>query len=67
VSSKALIAGLPLLREYFPKGTGITRDIRYLQAVADEIDDRRRAIVRFRTPAEMFAEFLADNPGDNIA
>jgi hypothetical protein len=29
-----------LLREYFPKGTDITGDIRYLNAVADEINDR---------------------------
>ncbi|MDQ2876259.1 MAG: IS30 family transposase, partial [Actinomycetota bacterium] len=55
-----------LLREYFPKGTDITGDITYLQAVADEINDRPRAILGFRTPAEVFAELiLADNPGDN--
>lgn len=54
-----------LVREYFPKGTDITGDIRYLQAVADEINDRPRAILGFRTPAEVFAELLlADNPGD---
>ena len=57
-----------LLREYFPKGTDITGDIRYLQAVADEINDRPRAILGFRTPAEVFAELLlADNPGDNLS
>ncbi|MGH3495819.1 MAG: IS30 family transposase, partial [Sciscionella sp.] len=47
-----------LLREYFPKGTDITGDIHYLQAVADEINDRPRAILEFRTPAEVFAELL---------
>jgi hypothetical protein len=57
-----------LLREYFPKGTEITGDIRYLQAVADEINDRPRAILGFRTPAEVFAELLlADNPEDNLS
>ena len=57
-----------LLREYFPKGTDITGDIRYLQAVADEINDRPRAIPGFRTPAEVFAELLlGDNLGDNLS
>jgi IS30 family transposase len=57
-----------LLREYFPKGTEITGDIHYLQAVADEINDRPRAILGFRTPAEVFAELLrADNPEDNLS
>jgi IS30 family transposase len=57
-----------LLREYFPKGTEITGDIRYLQTVADEINDRPRAILGFRTPAEVFADLLlADNPGDNLS
>ncbi len=57
-----------LLREYFPKSTDITGDITYLQAVADEINDRPRAILGFRTPAEVFAELiLADNPEDNLS
>ena len=57
-----------LLREYFPKGTDITGDIRYLNTVADEINGRPRAILQFRTPAEVFAELLlADNPGDNLS
>jgi IS30 family transposase len=57
-----------IVREYFPKGTEITGDIHYLQAVANEINDRPRAILGFRTPAEVFAEFLlADNPGDNLS
>jgi IS30 family transposase len=37
-------------REYFPKGVDITGCIHYLQAVADEIDDRPGAILGFRTP-----------------
>lgn len=57
-----------IVREYFPKGTEITGDIHYIQAVADEINDRPRAILGFRTPAEVFAELLlADNPGDNLS
>ena len=57
-----------IVREYFPKGTEITRDIHYLQAVADEINDRPPAMLGFRTPAEVFAELLlADNPGDNLS
>jgi len=57
-----------LLREYFPKGTDITGDIRYLNAVAAEINGRPRAILGFRTPAEVFAELLLDeNPGDNLS
>ena len=57
-----------IVREYFPKGTEITGDTHYLQAVADEINDRPRAILGFRMPAEVFAELLlADNPGDNLS
>ena len=57
-----------LAREYFPKGTEITGDIRYLNAVADEINGRPRAMLGFRTPAEVFAELLlADNPDGNLS
>jgi len=57
-----------LLREYFPKGTDITSDIRYLNAVAGEINGRPRAILQFRTPAEVFAELLLDdNSGDDLS
>jgi IS30 family transposase len=57
-----------LLREYFPKGTDITGDIHYLNTVADELNGRPRAILGFRTPAEVFAELLlADHPGDDLS
>jgi len=58
-----------LLREYFPKGTDITGDIRYLNAVADEINGRPHAILQFRTPAEVFAEqlLLDENPAGNLS
>jgi hypothetical protein len=40
----------------------------YIQVVADEINDRLRAIVVFRTPAEVSAELLlADNTEDNLS
>ncbi|WP_093171674.1 IS30 family transposase [Sinosporangium album] len=46
------------LREYFPKGTTITSDPGYLQAVADELNDRPRRILGWRKPNEVFAELL---------
>ncbi|WP_395106634.1 IS30 family transposase [Actinomadura sp. SCN-SB] len=46
------------LREYFPKGTAITGDPDYLQAVADELNNRPRAIFGFKKPKEVFAELL---------
>lgn len=47
-----------LIREYFPKGTEITDDKNYLWAVANELNDRPRAILGFRKPSEVFAELL---------
>jgi len=47
-----------LIREYFPKGTEITGDTSYLWAVANELNDRPRAILGFRKPSEVFAELL---------
>lgn len=49
------------LREYFPKGTPITSDPDYLQAVADELNDRPRAILGFKKPKEVFAELLTSS------
>ena len=46
------------MREYFPKGTEITGDMEYLWAVADALNDRPRAILGFRKPAEVFAELM---------
>jgi IS30 family transposase len=46
------------LREYFPKGTTIPSDPDYLQAVADELNDRPRRILGWRKPNEVFAELL---------
>lgn len=47
-----------LLREYFPKGTEITADPAYLNAVAAELNARPRRILDYRTPAEVFTELL---------
>lgn len=48
-----------LLRQYFPKGTDISRwSTPELQAVADTINNRPRGILGWRTPAEAFADQL---------
>src|SRR6266571_4419348 len=46
------------VREYLPKGTAIPDDTAYLQAIADELNDRPRRILGFRKPKEVFAELL---------
>src|SRR5690606_5375433 len=45
------------LREYFPKGTTITKP-GLSQAGADELNNRPRAIFGFKKPKEVFAELL---------
>ena len=47
-----------LIREYLPKGTELPSDLSYLQAVANSLNDRPRAILGFRTPNEVFREML---------
>lgn len=47
-----------LIREYLPKGTEIPGDLQYLWSIADELNDRPRAILGFRKPKEVFAELL---------
>jgi IS30 family transposase len=47
-----------IVREYFPKGTAITSDPRYLAAVAAEINDRPRKIRGWKKPSEVFTELL---------
>lgn len=48
-----------LLRQYFPKGTGISRwRTPEIQAVADLINNRPRRVLRWRTSAEAFADQL---------
>jgi IS30 family transposase len=48
-----------LLRQYFPKGSDLSRHgPQYLAAVADELNGRPRKVLGWRTPAEAMAEFL---------
>lgn len=47
-----------LLREYLPKGTDITSHQPYLDAIADEINDRPRACLGYYTPRETFTRLL---------
>jgi IS30 family transposase len=55
-----------LLRQYFPKGTDLSRwGPGYLDHVADELNARPRERLRWRTPAEALEELLskAQSPG----
>ena len=57
-----------LLRQYFPKGTDISRwTTRELQAVADTINNRPRGILGWRTPAEAFADQLLSSQDTTVA
>lgn len=48
-----------LLRQYFPKGTDLSRwTAKDLEAVADAINTRPRKILEWRTPAEALNEHL---------
>ena len=47
-----------ILREFFPKGTPISSDPKYLAAVACEINDRPRRIHNWKKPSEIFAELV---------
>ena len=50
-----------LLRDYFPKGETDFRDISEaeLWQVADELNNRPRKVLDYRTPAEVYAEHVA--------
>ncbi|WP_075313287.1 MULTISPECIES: IS30 family transposase [unclassified Pseudonocardia] len=47
-----------IVREYFPKGTDITSDPKYLAMVACDINDRPRKIHNWKKPSEIFAELV---------
>jgi len=47
-----------LIRKYLPKGTTITDHQPYLSAIAEELNDRPRASLRFLTPREALVERL---------
>ena len=52
-----------LLRQYFPKGTDLSRHSREeLDAVAAALNGRPRKTLGWRTPAEALAELLSDPP-----
>lgn len=49
-----------LLRQYFPKGTDLSRHgTATLQAVADALNNRPREVLGWRTPAEVFGALLS--------
>ncbi len=50
-----------LIREYLPKGTDITSNQAYLDAIARELNERPRQTLDFYTPREKFEALLRDN------
>ena len=50
-----------LIREYLPKGTAITSNQAYLDAIARELNERPRQTLGFYTPREKFEALLRDN------
>lgn len=51
-----------LLRQYFPKGTDLSRyDIDELAYVANELNNRPRRVLEDRTPAQIFTELLTSH------
>ena len=50
-----------LIREYLPKGTEITSHQPHLDAIADELNDRPRAVLGLLTPREVFTKLLVDS------
>lgn len=57
-----------LLRQYFPKGTDLSRwSSTDLEAVAMAINNRPRKILGWRTPAEVFEEQLRSLPQPGVA
>lgn len=49
-----------LIREYLPKGIEITSHQPYLDAIAEELNDRPRAVLDYLTPREAFERLLLD-------
>jgi transposase, IS30 family len=50
-----------IVREYFPKGTPISSDPKYLAMVACDINDRPRRIHNWKKPSELFTELVESN------
>jgi IS30 family transposase len=51
-----------LIREYLPKGTPITDHQPYLTAIAEELNERPRAVLGYLTPRESFERLLLGLP-----
>ena len=49
-----------LIREYLPKGLQIPQHEPHLDAITDELNDRPRATLGYRTPREVFTKQLLD-------
>ncbi|MBF4587400.1 IS30 family transposase [Curtobacterium sp. VKM Ac-2887] len=57
-----------LLRQYFPKGTDLSRwSAAEIAAIADAINNRPRGILGWRTPAEVFADQLRSSQQTTVA
>ena len=57
-----------LLRQYFPKGTDLSRwSAEELEAVAFTLNNRPRKVLNWRTPAEVFHEQLQSLRQDGVA
>lgn len=57
-----------LLRQYFPKGTDLSRwSASEIHAIADAINNRPREILGWRTPVEAFAEQLRSTQESTVA
>jgi len=57
-----------LLRQYFPKGTDLSRwSAEELEAVAYTLNNRPRKVLNWRTPAEVFNEQLQSLQQDGVA
>ncbi len=56
-----------LLRQYFPKGTDLSRwNIEDITAVTATLNSRPRKAHQWRTPAEAFAEHLRSVPDPQV-
>jgi IS30 family transposase len=57
-----------LLRQYFPKGTDMSRhSAATLQAVADALNNRPRKVLGWKTPAEVFGALLSSSKRTGVA
>jgi IS30 family transposase len=57
-----------LLRQYFPKGTDLSRhSATHLAAVADELNDRPRQTLGWKSPAQRMRQLLSDPSTTGVA